>query len=74
MAKLQAANITIPNELVNDCDPGDKAYIVNASALQMDTAQYIGQICTMKNCSAFISVRKRLQMLGAQSLFFWSRT
>lgn len=56
MANLWAHGITIPNELVNDCDPGDKTYILNATALQMDTAQYIGQICTMKNCSAFISV------------------
>jgi len=71
MAKLQAANITIPNELVNDCDPGDKMYIVNATALQQDTAQYIGQICTMKNCSAFISVCKvEVQILSAQRLLF----
>jgi len=56
MAVLQKAGITIPNELVNDCDPGDRSYSLNATALQMDTAQYIGQICTLKNCSAFISV------------------
>ncbi|EJT96923.1 tartrate-resistant acid phosphatase type 5 precursor [Dacryopinax primogenitus] len=56
MADLKAAGITVPNELVNDCDPGDKAYINNATALQTDTANYIGQVCTMKNCSAIISV------------------
>lgn len=53
---LEKAGIDIPNELVNDCDPGDRTYSFNATALQMDTAQYIGQICTIKNCSAFIGV------------------
>jgi len=73
LAKLQAANITIPNELVNDCDPGDKQYIVNATALQQDTAQYIGQICTLKNCSAFISVGKvEVLILSMQRLLFSS--
>ena len=42
--------------MVNDCDPGDKSYITNATQLQMDTSSYVGQICAMKNCSAFISV------------------
>ena len=42
--------------MVNDCDPGDKTYITNATQLQMDTSSYVGQICAMKNCSAFISV------------------
>lgn len=53
-----------------DCDPGDKQYITNATALQskslenqtftfaelvlVDTAAYVGQICAMKNCSAFV--------------------
>ncbi|PMD47125.1 Metallo-dependent phosphatase [Hyaloscypha variabilis F] len=53
---LGAAGITVPNEVVNDCDPGDKQYITNATALQTDTAAYVGQICAMKNCSAFLSV------------------
>lgn len=56
MPELQAAGIAIPNELVNDCDPGDRSYAFNATALQMDTAQYIGQVCGIKNCSALISV------------------
>ncbi|KAI1626888.1 putative tartrate-resistant acid phosphatase type 5 precursor [Exophiala viscosa] len=53
---LEQDAFTIPKEVLNDCDPGDKMYITNATALQTDTAQYIGQICAMKNCSAFISV------------------
>ncbi|KAK9357737.1 Metallo-dependent phosphatase-like protein [Lipomyces starkeyi] len=53
---LKAANITIPTEVQNDCDPGDKSYITNATALQTDTSAYVGQVCGMKNCSAFISV------------------
>ncbi|GAD91496.1 tartrate-resistant acid phosphatase type 5 precursor, putative [Paecilomyces variotii No. 5] len=56
MPKLQAANITIPRELQNDCDPGDRTYINNATALQTDTASYIGQVCERKGCSAFVSV------------------
>lgn len=56
LARLQAAGITVPNELINDCDPGDESYILQATALQLDTAQYIGKICLLKNCSAFISV------------------
>lgn len=31
---LVAAGITVPNEVVNDCDPSDKEYITNATALQ----------------------------------------
>lgn len=34
MPKLMAKNITIPREVQNDCDPGDRTYIVNATALQ----------------------------------------
>jgi len=56
MSVLEKAGIGIPNGLVNDCDPGDRMYAFNATASQMDTAQYIGQICTIKNCSAFIGV------------------
>ncbi|KAJ9204592.1 hypothetical protein DTO164E3_1767 [Paecilomyces variotii] len=56
MPKLQAANITIPRELQNDCDAGDRAAINNATALQADTASYIGQVCELKGCSAFVSV------------------
>jgi tartrate-resistant acid phosphatase type 5 len=56
LPKLEAAGITIPREVQNDCDPGDRMYIANATAFQMDTSAYIGQICAMKNCSAFISV------------------
>lgn len=56
MPVLKSAGIDIPNELVNDCDPGDRTYVVNATALQMDTAQYIDQVCQSKGCSAFVSV------------------
>ena len=74
MPKLIADNITIPREVQNDCDPGDRTYIKNATALQSesilfqvescidtdddiaDTASYIGDICSTKNCSAFVSV------------------
>lgn len=31
---LKAAGIAVPNEIVNDCDPGDKEYITNTMALQ----------------------------------------
>lgn len=31
---LQQDGFTIPKEVLNDCDPGDKAYITNATALQ----------------------------------------
>ncbi len=73
---LIAAGIEIPNEVTNDCDPGDKQYIVNATALQSgcparwpnavlirllaDTSAYVGQICTLKNCSAFVSPEEAL--------------
>ncbi|KUL87372.1 hypothetical protein ZTR_04645 [Talaromyces verruculosus] len=53
---LQANNITIPRELQNDCDSGDRAAAQNASASQVSTADYIEKVCTMKDCSAFISV------------------
>ncbi|KIM96351.1 hypothetical protein OIDMADRAFT_33011 [Oidiodendron maius Zn] len=56
MPQLEAAGITVPNEVINDCDPGDKQYITNATALQMDTSSYVGQVCALKNCSAFLSV------------------
>ncbi|KAK9370599.1 Metallo-dependent phosphatase-like protein [Lipomyces kononenkoae] len=56
LPQLQAANISIPTEVMNDCDPGDRTYITNATTLQTDTASYVGQVCSMKNCSAFISV------------------
>ncbi|KAG6807530.1 hypothetical protein H0H92_007166 [Tricholoma furcatifolium] len=56
MPQLEAANITIPNEVINDCDAGDRTYVNNATALQEDTATYIGQVCEMKGCDAFVSV------------------
>lgn len=31
LPKLQADNITIPRDLQNDCDPGDRAAISNAT-------------------------------------------
>ena len=34
LPKLQALNLSVPNELVNDCDPGDRSYDINATALQ----------------------------------------
>lgn len=34
LPQLQALGIAVPNEVVNDCDPGDKEYITNATALQ----------------------------------------
>jgi hypothetical protein len=34
LPQLIAAGFTIPNEVTNDCDPGDKQYIGNATALQ----------------------------------------
>lgn len=34
LPKLQNASISIPNELVNDCDPSDRAAEFNATALQ----------------------------------------
>lgn len=71
MPQLEAAGITVPNEVINDCDPGDKQYITNATALQskptrlskmntfnwlklVDTSSYVGQVCALKNCSAFV--------------------
>ncbi|KAG0699505.1 putative tartrate-resistant acid phosphatase type 5 precursor [Suillus ampliporus] len=56
LPELQAAGLLIPNEVLNDCDPGDILYINNATALQLDTSAYIGQVCAMKNCTAFVSV------------------
>lgn len=56
LPQLIAAGIEIPNEVTNDCDPGDKQYIGNATALQLDTSAYVGQVCALKNCSAFVSV------------------
>ena len=56
MPKLVAAGIAIPRELQNDCDPGDRTYINNATALQTDTASYIGQVCELKGCDAFVGV------------------
>ncbi len=53
---LESLGVHPPNEVRNDCDPGDKQYITNATQMQMDTSAYVGQICAMKNCSAFISV------------------
>lgn len=34
LPQLKAAGIDVPNEVINDCDPGDKQYITNATALQ----------------------------------------
>lgn len=34
MPALIVDNITIPREVQNDCDPGDRNYIINATALQ----------------------------------------
>ncbi|CAI7675857.1 hypothetical protein N7533_002095 [Penicillium manginii] len=56
MPRLITNNITIPRELQNDCDPGDRGNIVNATAEQTATASYIGKVCAMKNCSAIVSV------------------
>ena len=43
LPQLIAAGIEIPNEVTNDCDPGDKQYIGNATTLQTDTSAYVGQ-------------------------------
>ncbi|KAG6804966.1 hypothetical protein H0H92_000702, partial [Tricholoma furcatifolium] len=56
LPQLEAANITIPNEVLNDCDAGDRSDVFNATAFQEDTATYIGQVCEMKGCAAFVSV------------------
>lgn len=56
LPELEAAGVVIPNEVLNDCDPGDITYINNATVLQLDTSAYVGQICAMKNCTAFVSV------------------
>ncbi|EXJ86624.1 hypothetical protein A1O3_03577 [Capronia epimyces CBS 606.96] len=56
LPRLTAAGIEIPNDIAKDCDPDDKLAIGNATALQLDTSAYVGQICAIKNCSAFISV------------------
>lgn len=45
LPQLEAAGIAIPKEVQNDCDPGDRLYISNATALQVDTSAYVGQIC-----------------------------
>ncbi|KAF4165907.1 hypothetical protein CNMCM6936_007210 [Aspergillus lentulus] len=57
MPRLIANNITIPREVQNDCDPGDRAAISNATALQ-GKSQYqpLRNLCEKKNCSAFLSV------------------
>ncbi|KAG6810715.1 hypothetical protein H0H92_010597, partial [Tricholoma furcatifolium] len=55
LPQLQAANITIPNEVINDCG-SDRSSVFNATAFQESTASYIGQVCEMKGCDAFLSV------------------
>ncbi|KAJ5432162.1 uncharacterized protein N7458_011318 [Penicillium daleae] len=56
MPKLQADGVTIPRDLQNDCDPGDRQAIANATIEETRTSKYIEKICLQKNCSAFISV------------------
>ncbi|OAX31407.1 hypothetical protein K503DRAFT_806091 [Rhizopogon vinicolor AM-OR11-026] len=56
LPELQAAGLTIANEVLNDCDPGDITYINYVTALQIDTSSRIGQVCAMKNCTAFVSI------------------
>jgi hypothetical protein len=41
MPRLQAANITIPREIQNDCDPGDRSDIGNATAFQGIFSEYV---------------------------------
>ncbi|GIC90152.1 uncharacterized protein Aud_006584 [Aspergillus udagawae] len=43
MPRLIAKNITIPREVQNDCDPGDRAAVTNATALQGKSRQPILQ-------------------------------
>ena len=33
---LEQDGFIIPKEVLNDCDPGDKVYIANATALQCE--------------------------------------
>ncbi|OBT50824.1 hypothetical protein VE04_09337 [Pseudogymnoascus sp. 24MN13] len=56
MPRLIANNITIPREIQNDCDAGDRGNIKNATADQMATASYIEKVCAKKDCDAFVSV------------------
>ncbi|GFF85346.1 purple acid phosphatase 3 [Aspergillus lentulus] len=56
MPKLKADGVQIPREIQNDCDPGDRQAISNATIEEESTARYIENVCLLKNCSAFISV------------------
>ncbi|GIJ85228.1 hypothetical protein Asppvi_004084 [Aspergillus pseudoviridinutans] len=59
MPRLIAKNITIPREVQNDCDPGDRAAkpeVCFPNTQPADTAAYIRNVCAKKNCSAFVSV------------------
>jgi len=76
LPQLEAMGVNVSGEVRNDCDPGDKQYITNATQLQcevphhswrkikcslkscsVETSAYVGQICAMKNCSAFVRHR-----------------
>ncbi|KNG80586.1 hypothetical protein ANOM_010985 [Aspergillus nomiae NRRL 13137] len=56
LPRLKADGVDIPREIQNDCDAGDRNAISNATIEETKTAQYIEQVCLMKNCSAFVSV------------------
>ncbi|GAB1190838.1 hypothetical protein APSETT444_000003 [Aspergillus pseudonomiae] len=70
LPRLKADGVHIPREIQNDCDAGDRNAISNATIEEKPgrtkgetltssvakTAQYIEQVCLMKNCSAFVSV------------------
>ncbi|KAJ5489753.1 hypothetical protein N7539_004643 [Penicillium diatomitis] len=56
LPKLQSAGVTVPKEIVNDCDPGDRLAIGNATIEERRTAKYIEKVCLKKDCAAFVSV------------------
>ncbi|EAU29649.1 predicted protein [Aspergillus terreus NIH2624] len=56
LPNLVAAGVDISREIQNDCDPGDRQAISNATIEEGHTAGYIEKVCLEKNCSAFISV------------------
>jgi tartrate-resistant acid phosphatase type 5 len=58
LPNLQAANIDVSMEIINDCTLGDAQSLPNATVFQEKTASYLGEICdpSKRNCSAIISV------------------
>jgi hypothetical protein len=50
LPKLKTLNVSIPREIQNDCDAGDRSYITNATAFQSTYCYIIAAVTELTSC------------------------